>query len=101
MSLIEQMELARDFLDEYSSDCDDEFGSVVKRIQGMSYEAEDAFVDDARDEYINLFDRLVDFAGEEHQATDKILPSIDRVRDVFTHYTPPWNRPDRDLELTI
>lgn len=94
MNLEDEMERAAEFLVEFSTEAEDEFGSVVKRIQGMSHVAEEALSSDGDigDEYIELFDNLVAFAGEAHQATDKIVPSIERVRDVFVDYNTPWER---------
>ena len=103
MSLENEITLSEEFLSEFKSEKDDEFGSIVKRIQGMSYEADFVVEQDEemQDRYLNVFDRLVGFAGEEHQATDKIIPSINRVQECFENYTPPWERELGNKELTL
>lgn len=98
MSLEDEMERATEFLVEFKTETEDIAGSVTRRIQGMSHVAEDALNadGDVADEYIQIFDNLIAFAGEEHQATDKILPAIERVRDVFVDYNSPWERDNQN-----
>ena len=103
MTLGDEIKLSEQFLSEFKSEDEDQFGSVVKRIQGMSYEAEFVAEQDelTKNEYLDLFDKLINFAGENHQATDKILPSIARVQENFGNYNPPWKRHLDNKELIL
>ncbi|MGH1455378.1 MAG: hypothetical protein ACRBDI_01225 [Alphaproteobacteria bacterium] len=103
MSLEDEIALSVEFLQEFKTEADDEFGGVVKRIRDMSFEAEFVVNQDdvVRDEYLSLFDKLISFAGEQHQATDKILPAIGRVQESFENYNPPWKRASDSNEFTL